>query len=678
MSKNCILGVSSFGHDTSACLIDCSTQKILFASAQERYSNIKFDDNIPFFVINECIKLSQRLNYKIVKAAISCDSKLFIGDYFFSEVKKIILNKKKLIDYVNFIRNVAVNYGYYNIFHNKNKLIDNFFEKNLSYLTSKKIKQLQSINTWYFNWAVKHKKIHDIIQKFLGKIDLIPVSHHLSHAAAVYFNSGFSNSNILIMDGQGEQDTITIYSAKNNNFSLLSKTAWPHSLGIFYLSATKYLGYELGDEYKMMGMSAYGKNTYKKYFDYLFRVTKEGQLIIDENQYLGFERIKGTNHKFINFKKDFLNILPKVNNNNFSKSHFNFANTIQNITERIGVELGTWAFHKTKMDKICIGGGVALNGLMNNKVLNLKFYKDAFVYPASGDDGTSVGAALYLLNKEKKNKFKNQRIYSCFYGKKEKLFKSNKFSFDKNLIKNLHYKKLNSPHQFIAKKISSNYIVAVYNNGSEFGPRALGARSILANPNHKDMKNILNARIKLREKFRPFAPACLDSFVKKFFYLKNKSHFMLFICKVKKSKIKLIESVVHHDGTARVQSVTKDNKYLYKILKSFYKITKIPMLINTSFNVSGEAIVNSIEDAILSFKYMNIDYLVIDDVVFYKKDQKTDNVNLQEFISSRKKRFSDKNRFPLYSIGYMNSNFYSNFLYFFRSKLKEVLLKFFL
>ena len=261
--KECILGISSFGHDTSACLIDVSDCKTIYASAQERYSHIQFDDTIPFYTITECIKFAEKFNYKIKKATISCDYNFFLGDYLYDEIDKIITNQNISKEYFSFLKQYLVeNEQYLNYFFSKGDKINSYINNNLNFLSKKKKDNLRKLNSWYLNWAIKHKKIHNIIQKFLGNIKLIPVGHHLAHAASTFFNSGFDKSNIIIIDGQGEQDTITIYNGSNRSIELISKTSWPNSLGMFYLAGTTHLGYKLGDEYKVMGMSAYGSNKF--------------------------------------------------------------------------------------------------------------------------------------------------------------------------------------------------------------------------------------------------------------------------------------------------------------------------------------------------------------------------------------------------------------------------------
>ena len=664
--KNCILGISCFGHDTSACIVDEDTSEVIFASAQERYSNIKYDDNIPLYTINECISIASKYNYKIKYGAIASNHTLFIGTYFFNEINKILKDVKLSENFMNFLKSEAIINGYFNKIFNKNSSINNYLDLNFSHINKQGIDRIKNLLSWYFNWSVKHLKIKEIIQREFPYLKFYEVDHHISHAASAFYNSGFDASNIIVFDGQGEQETISIYKAYQNKFNLISKSYWPHSIGIFYLKGTEALGYTLGDEYKVMGMSAFGSNDLNYIFDKSYSINQQGTLEFKENKYLSFEDIENTAHSCLTFKNEIKNILPTVLDKNFHQIHFDFAKALQVNVENIGKELSEFVFNKTKIKNICLSGGVALNGLMNNKIVNSNNFDDAFVYPASGDDGTSVGAAQFLINQNRK--IKQKKISTCFTGFTEENNKiiENKF-YKKNYLKKI---KTHNRMKFIAEELNRDKVVAIYNGRSEFGPRALGARSIIANPLNKNIVEILNTKIKLREPFRPFAPICLKEDVKKFFKINIESNFMLFICETIEDMKKNIPGVVHNDGTARVQSVDKDNTVFYDLLTEFKKLTNIPVLINTSFNIGGEAIVNSIDDAINSFFQMDIDYLIINDEIFEKNseaDLKSLKVSLDEFIIKRQKKFKDLNNFRDFKITNYNHNFFINF----KAQLKQ-------
>ena len=503
---------------------------------------------------------------------------------------------------------------------------------------------------------IKYKKINQILDKFLPGIKLTNVRHHIAHAVSAYYNSGFDESNILVMDGQGEEDTVTIFQAKKNTLKEISKTTWPYSIGYFYQIATFALNYKIGDEYKVMGMSAYGKNKYLKYLNKCFRVNNNGSLILNKNPYLGVKFFKDTKYQQLNFTNKLLNLIKKPINNNFKQVHFDFAKSIQTTVEKIGLDLAKWAYSKNRSKNLCISGGVALNGLMNNKILNSSNYKNVYVYAASGDDGTAVGAAQYIVMK-KNNFLKRKKINQVFLGYYDEKIK-NKNYIRKKLHINLDFVKCKNVYKFIAKELSDNKVFAIYSGKSEFGPRALGSRSIIANALDKNIKKELNLKIKIREPFRPFAPIVLRDDYKKYFKLNFSSEFMLFICDTVEKFRKFMPGVVHKDNTARVQTVHKDNKIFFNILTEFKKISKIPVLINTSFNIGGEAMVNSLEDALNSFNQMDIDYLLVGEYLIQKK-QKINKKKINDFIDNRKELFNNKNPFPRIDILRLNANFYT-------------------
>ena len=650
--KKGIIGICSLVHDTSACLVDSVTGKVVYASAEERFSNIKSDHHIPFYTINECLKYAKKNNYNIKEAAVAYDPNYFLGDNFYLNIDSIFKNKKITSKFINFLKKKD---KFFNIEFNF-KFINDFFRLNKIGITKKDKRKIYELLTYHYNSMIKYKKINQILKEFLPGIKLINVRHHIAHAVSAYYNSGFEESNILVMDGQGEEDTITIYKAKKNTLKEISKTTWPYSIGYFYQIATFALNYKIGDEYKVMGMSAYGQNKFLKYLSKCFQVKKNGSVILKKNPYLGLKFFKDTKYQQLNFTNKFLNLIEKPINNNFKQVHFDFAKSIQTAVENIGLSLAKWAYNKNRSKNLCISGGVALNGLMNNKIINKSKYKNVYVYAASGDDGTSVGAAQYIVM-QKNNFFKRKKINQVFLGYEDERIK-NKSYIKKKLHSNLDFVKCRNVYKFIAKELSENKVFAIYSGKSEFGPRALGSRSIIANALDKNIKKELNLKIKIREPFRPFAPIVLNEDYKKYFRLNFSSEFMLFICDTIKKFRKYMPGVVHRDNTARVQTVNKDNKIFFKILSEFKKITKIPVLINTSFNIGGEAMVNSLDDALNSFNQMDIDYLLVGEYIVQKK-QKISKKKIIDFIKSRNKLFDDKNPFPRIDILRLNANFYT-------------------
>ncbi len=650
--KKGIIGICSLVHDTSACLVDCATGKVVYASAEERFSNIKSDHHIPFYTINECLKYAKKNNYNVKEAAVAYDPEYFLGDNFYIIINSILKNKKSTSKFIDFLKEKN---SFFNIEFNFN-FINNFFTSNMINIKKKDKRKIYELLTYHFNSMIKYKKINQILNDFLPGIKLINVRHHIAHAVSAYYNSGFEESNILVMDGQGEEDTITIFKAKKNTLKEISKTTWPYSIGYFYQIATFALNYKIGDEYKVMGMSAYGKNKFLKYLNKCFRLNNDGSLTLNKNPYLGIKFFRDTKYQQLNFTNKLLNLIEKPINNNFKQVHFDFAKSIQTIVEEIGLSLAKWAYNKNRSKNLCISGGVALNGLMNNNILNKSNYKNIYVYAASGDDGTSVGAAQYVVMK-KNNFLKRKKVNQVFLGYEDNKIK-NKNYIKKKLHINLDFVKCKNVFKFIARELTKNKVFAIYSGKSEFGPRALGSRSIIANALDKNIKKELNLKIKIREPFRPFAPIVLNDDYKKYFKLNFNSEFMLFICGTVEKFRKFMPGVVHRDNTARVQTVGRDNKIFYKILSEFKKITKIPVLINTSFNIGGEAMVNSLEDALNSFNQMDIDYLLVGEYLIQKK-KRIEKKKIDDFIDNRNKLFNKKNPFPRIDILRLNANFYT-------------------
>lgn len=650
--KKGIIGISSFVHDTAACLVDYKTGKVVYASAEERFSNLKSDYHIPFFTINQCLKYAKKNKYIVKEAAVAFDPDYFLGDNFFKIINNILKSNQDTLKLILFLKKKDV---FFNINFNY-KFVDNFFKKNSIYLTKNDKRSIYEHLTYHYNSMVKYKRINKILKKFLPRIKLTNVRHHIAHAVSAYYNSGFSDSNILVMDGQGEEDTVTIFQAKKNTLQEITKTTWPYSIGYFYQLATFALNYKIGDEYKVMGMSAYGKNKFIKYLNRCFSVNRNGSLILNKNPYLKLKYFKDTKYQQLNFTDRFLRLIKKPIKNNFDQIHFDFAKSVQTIVEKISLNLANFAFSKNKSKNLCISGGVALNGLMNNKILNDSKYENIYVYAASGDDGTAVGAAQYLVMKNN-NFSKRKKINQVFFGYEDEKIK-NKSYIKNKLGKNLDFVSPKNIYKFIAKELNNNKVFAIYSGKSEFGPRALGSRSIIANALDKNIKKDLNLKIKIREPFRPFAPIVLKEDYKKYFKLKFSSEFMLFICDTIKKYRKFIPGVVHKDNTARVQTVDKNNKIFFNILKEFKQITKIPVLINTSFNIGGEAIVNTLDDALKSFIQMDIDYLIVGKYLIQKKHKVT-KMNISNFIYNRKNKFNSNNPFPRIDILRLNSNFYT-------------------
>jgi carbamoyltransferase len=490
----------------------------------------------------------------------------------------------------------------------------------ISYLYSDWIK----IKKWLRSGPGYNYQMYDYLkEKFrFNKKNIIQINHHLCHAASTFYSSGFKKSAILVIDGLGsDNETHSIYRTSNQKINLISK--YKHrGIGALYSAITTKLGLGFGGEGKTMGLAPYGKN--KLFFD---KIKFKG---IETN----FSKIMFRhplsdvlNHKDQNYRRPLLKIKVKDNKKKvFSIYQKNLAFSIQDLAEKTMIHLGNYTKKITDEKKLCMAGGVALNSVANNKILKNSKFRDLFVFPACSDAGIPFGAAIWgyynHLNNTKKINFIN-----AYTGP------NHNFEFLYKLLKKFKIKSKPFKKDFIAKKISEGKVIGRCVGRSEYGPRALGNRSILADPRSTKMRDYLNKHVKHREMFRPFAPVILENYSLKYFDIK-KSPFMLQVSKVK--KLSKIPSACHIDGTARVQTVNKkQNKNLFELIDEFRKITGIPCLLNTSFNDAGEPIVETYLDALISFLSTKIDILILEDIIIEKNDFKNLNKILKKLKVER-------------------------------------------
>ena len=578
-----IIGLNIFHADTSACLI--KDNQIIAAVEEERFVRIKHYSGFPKNSIEYCLKKG---NLKL-----------------------------RDIDYV--CVNFNVNYNFFRKAHFflKNFLSINFFPR-LSAITKRQdIKKL-----FYENFS----------ENISAKI--INVPHHLSHIASAYLCSGFTKSLGLSFDGTGDFSCLELYDIENGNFKIEKKVSFPHSLGIFYQTITQYLGFKYyGEEYKVMGLAAYGN---KKYVDEMYKLFK----IKKNNSYeLNLEyfehHLKSFSYYFENgapffenfFNKKFEKLFNKrsrLSNEPIEQFHKDLAASAQHVFEQIIIILLRKKFNEKNYENLCIAGGCAFNSLLMGKIK--EEFKDinVFVQPNSGDAGGAVGAALYTSLRNNKNftniKFSNPYLgpeYSDEYIKKNILEKI----VNQHQIEVHHYKNFIDLATFVSKKILQNNVIGWFQDRMEWGPRALGNRSILANPITPNMKDIINSKIKKREEFRPFAPAILDYKVDEYFEGSSENlDYMSYVVKAKNYEIhKKIPAVVHSDGTSRVQVVRKDiNEKFFNLIEVFSKISGVPVLLNTSLNVN-EPMCESPNQAFNVFTSSSMDVLVLQNYVLVKK-----------------------------------------------------------
>src|SRR3989344_5390579 len=563
-----IIGISAFYHDSAAALL--SNGKILAAAEEERFTRKKHDNSFPFSSINYCL----------AQAGIDINDVKYVT-YYEKPLKKFDRITQMFLDTYPF------------------SYIP-FWQSFPSLITDKL--NVKSI--------IRNKL------KFKGKILFIP--HHEAHAASCFLVSPFKKSAILTVDGVGEWQTTGLYLGIGNEIIPLKQINFPNSLGLLYSTFTAFLGFRVNeDEYKIMGLSAYGKPEYKNKIYKLIKVKDDGSFLLDMSHFSFREDFQMWNEKFEKlFGK------ARLPNDPVLERHKNLAASIQAVTEDIYFKIINYLHSVTKTSNLCMSGGVALNALANGKIYGKTPFKNIYVFGAAGDSGAALGTALFtyyqIVNNKKRNSINSLCLGSSFEKKSiEKALKE----------KNLTYKQFNNENELlktIAKLLSENKIIGWCYGKMEFGPRALGARSILANPKPRYMKEEVN-KIKIREQFRPFAGSILQEKVHEFFEVPEKNHlspFMVFCFKVKKEKRKDLAAIVHNDNTCRIQNVSKENDRYYKLIQKFYELTGVPCILNTSFNLKGEPIVETPKQAIEDFLKTKMDYLVINDSLISKVNYK--------------------------------------------------------
>lgn len=568
-----ILGLNYGAHDTSACLM--KNGKLIAACEQERYTKQKHTRDFPRDAINDCLKKANMSINDIHEIALSWDPKLLQEENF----ENIISPSRK-----------------------------NFKIKDL-----KKLKELRSQDFNLENFIRQELNFTGRITSHL---------HHLCHLASCYYPSGFNDALIICHDAVGEIDCSLMATASKGNISIFHRgNQWPNSLGLLYAAITDYLGWKYNsDEGIVMGLAPYGDDTqFIKSGEKTYREIFKEIIFPDEFNYeidrtwIAFHQVrsKWVSDKFVNTFGPRREVDGPIED-----YHKHIACALQNRLEEIILDQLKKCKEKFNLKKLCFAGGVALNCSLNGKILESGLFDEIFVPPASGDNGTVIGAC-YLSTKTLSPNFQSCRL--------DNYYKGSSFSNEeiKHVLKsyNVNFFQPENLSEYVAKKLNNQKIIGWFQGGAEFGPRALGNRSILTAPFPKEMKDILNSRVKFRESFRPFAPAILSEFTDDYFDIKQESPHMLIAVNVKHEKIPQIPAVVHIDNSARVQTVNKfDNPRFRKLIESFFEETGCPVLLNTSFNVKGQPIVNTPEDAIKCFLSTNIDILGIGDFIVSKDD----------------------------------------------------------
>ena len=574
-----ILGLNFFHADSAACLI--VNGKIIAAIEEERYDRIKHSDNFPINSIKFCLEIGKLRLEDINYVAVN-----FNNNYNLKE--KIFFLSKNL-----FTKSI---YKKINNFLKKKKL-HNFF-----------------LNNFNFNLTT-------------NKAEIVYVPHHLAHIASTAFTFNIKNGLAFSFDGSGDFSTAEVYKIKNEQYNLIEKTNYPHSLGIFYQMFTQFLGFtHYGDEYKMMGLAAYGDPVFE---DRVRKILKKGKSFITLNlnffkHHLDiFSYGDSVNYTKILYSDLIENVFgkPRKKNEPIAKLHKDIAASVQKVFEDTVLLKIKNLYEKYPSENLCLSGGCAFNSVLLGKIKNYSIFKNVYVSCNAGDAGGALGAALFVCNKYDQIIENDKDLLNPFLGS----FFSNEYIGNRivPLAKAINcefllYQNEDKLLEFVTEEICQGKVVGWYQGRSEWGPRALGNRSILADPRNPNMRDIINDKIKKREEFRPFAPSVLEEHASTYFYMNGQSPYMGFVFDAKQIAIDKIPSCVHVDGTSRVQTVNLEfNKRFYKLISIFHKKTGVPILLNTSLNVN-EPICNSPEDAWKVFSETYMDTLVLEDWVFFK------------------------------------------------------------
>ncbi|RJQ31198.1 hypothetical protein C4572_02915 [Candidatus Parcubacteria bacterium] len=592
-----ILGLSFYYHDAAACLI--KDGKISSMAEEERFSRVKHDSNFPVLAIDFVLKQAN------LKPA---------------DLDYVVFYEKPFLKFERIIKNSLLTFPFSPkvfIESTKHLFLDKLW---IRHLISTRLK-------------ISQDKI------FFSK-------HHLSHAASAFFCSPFEKAAILTVDGVGEWATSSLASGEGNKITVLKEIFFPHSLGLLYSAFTAFLGFQVNEgEYKVMGMAPYGQPKYKEKVRQLVKIYSDGSFEL-QMKFFTFHRslVKTYSAEFVklfgrprNPKSKFFTrktgwpvyFGDKPADSEYEKLakeqeyYADIAASIQAVTEEILLLLANHLYEVTKIDKLCLAGGVALNSVSNWKILKNTPFKEIYIQPAAGDGGGALGAALalnylYLKNSERINL--NHAYFGQEYSdaKIKEVLEERKIAYE-------YFDDEEKLLSIVADKIARGKVVGWFSGKFEWGPRALGSRSILADPRRAEMKDIVNTKIKFREPYRPFAPSVLSEKADEFFELPSPveklypARFMLYVVPVKKNQQQAVPAITHVDGSARPQLVYKEESPRYwNLINHFYKKTQIPLLLNTSFNLKGEPIVNTPQNALNTFYKSGMDVLVLENFLIIR------------------------------------------------------------
>ena len=610
-----ILGISCFYHDSAAALL--KNGEIITAAQEERFSRKKHDSSFPKNAVIFCLK-SQGISL--------------------SDVKKIVYYEKPFLTF--------------------ERLLETYLGTAprgcRSFVVSMQVWLKEKL---FLKTELKKnlKAVQDSLGSHSSKIPILLFSeHHLSHAAAAFYPSPFEESVILCMDGVGEWATTSAWIGKGKDIKPLWQISFPHSLGLLYSAFTYYCGFKVNSgEYKLMGLAPYGESRYVDIIkDNLIDIKEDGTFRLDISYFKYHRGFHMTGRKFHKLFGE----APRKRETELTQFHMDLAASIQVVTEEIVLKLAKSLRKETGIKNLCLSGGVALNCVVNGKLLQEKVFDDIWIQPASGDAGSSLGAALVGWHQDQEEERvvnPNDSMKGTYLGPE--------FSND-DIINYLvqikaPFQSHSDPELFgrLAEELDKGHVIGWFNGPMEFGPRALGGRSIIGDPRNQKMQSIMNLKIKYRESFRPFAPSVLEEDVSNQFEMNVKSPYMLLVAPVKKELCKnmteeenklfgieklnipksSLPAITHVDYSARVQTVSKTtNSRYYNLISAFKKKTGCPTIVNTSFNIRGEPIVCTPQDAYRCFMRTEMDILVLQNQILFKSEQpkvEKDEIWMQEF-----------------------------------------------
>ncbi len=600
-----ILGISAFYHDSAACII--SDGEIIAAAQEERFSRIKHDASFPINAIQYCLK-EAKINSELIENIVFYE-------------KPFMKFERLLETYLAFAPKGFTSFAKAMPLWIKDKL----FQKSLL------IKELNSILGNSVNW----------------KNRLLFSEHHLSHAASSFYPSPFESAAILTLDGVGEWTTTSFAIGKGNNIKIIKEIKFPHSLGLLYSAFTYYTGFKVNSgEYKLMGLAPYGEPRYVNIIkEKLITIAEDGSFHLDMSYFDYATGLTMTNKKFDNL----MGGPPRKSETSLTKREMDLAASVQKVTEEIIIKLAKGIAKETGEKNLCLAGGVALNCVANGILFRQKIFENIWIQPAAGDAGGALGAALSAWHLHHKNErtvsFGRDSMKGSYLGPE---FSSDEIEAELNACGAVYNKHSDSDLiDKVVKALANEKAVGWMQGRMEFGPRALGGRSIIADPRKPTMQKQLNLKVKYRESFRPFAPSILREDVNKWFEYDSDSPYMLFVADLKKDKRlvmtrdeeelfgidklniprSIVPAITHVDYSARIQTVHASTNPLYqKVILKFKEMTGCPILVNTSFNVRGEPIVCTPTDAFKCFMGTGIDMLAIGNFLLKKDDQinKTD------------------------------------------------------